>query len=363
IAAARPRLDVGQAVPLVGKWTEGLLEDGELSGPHGQLPLLGGHHQSFGPDPVPQVERLGAGEGVVSDLALVDEDLDRAAHVLEGEEEELPEGPAEHDPAGHRDVVVGDRPRIEIFVLGVEFGGDMGALVTSGQSLGEERLVLLEAPRHQRIDVGFVGHDAVSAASPAASTSAAIAFSLRVMSSTTAAPAAARSTGAQTSPAGRARLVPSVPSGQGHRTRSDPTMRPTMAAITTSWKRSSKRFRSVEKEARPITHPRAKTSTARTRRSFTAPRTGAYMPIIRSMNDPETPGRIIAQMATAPDPKKAHNGGSTTVPPRKPRNQNVTIAAATSTPTVTASRRSTIRQATNIDPATKPKNRPAMWSG
>ena len=58
------------------------------------------------------------------------------------------------------------------------------------------------------------------------------------------------------------------------------------------------------------------------------------MPIISMMNEPEMPGRIMAQMAMLPVRKYIQIGGSLMAPDWKPRSTN----AATVTPASTARR-------------------------
>ncbi len=108
--------------------------------------------------------------------------------------------------------------------------------------------------------------------------------------------------GTATSPLGAARSVVLVPPGHGHSTRNDPSISPTIAAITRSWWWSSAQSSTDENSASPTTHPSRRAPRATTRsRSLTAPSTSVYMPISTRMNEPEMPGRIMAQIASAPD--------------------------------------------------------------
>ena len=130
-------------------------------------------------------------------------------------------------------------------------------------------------------------------------------------------------------------MIP-TPFGQGHSTRSDPIISPMSTASRRSWWRSSSQPRAVENRVIPTTAPAVNTARL-TRssplRSCTAPRKTAYIPIISSRNEPEMPGRIMAQMATAPAPKKARSDGSATGPDWKPSSTKV----MTPTPSIRAS--------------------------
>ena len=102
-------------------------------------------------------------------------------------------------------------------------------------------------------------------------------------------------------------------------------------------------------------------------REVTAESTGPYMPSITRMNDPLIPGRIMAQIAIAPEPKNAHIAGSATcaavsldVLSRNPSSTNT----ASPTPAMIARRRTsrTVRSfhATTAEPATSPRKSAAI---
>ena len=106
-------------------------------------------------------------------------------------------------------------------------------------------------------------------------------------------------------------------------------------------------------------------------RSLTAPSTSVYMPSMTRMNDPEIPGRIMAQIAIAPTRKKIHSGcvttsavpSATSVSSRSPSRKNNATVTPTAMPTATASTLLRRLYAIQIVPTTSPKNSPAMVTG
>ena len=113
--------------------------------------------------------------------------------------------------------------------------------------------------------------------------------------------------------------------------------------------------------------PTMNTASARKSRVVTALSSGPYMPRRTRMNEPEMPGRIMAQMAIAPARKKAHNWGSRScptvssdVPPRSPRAMNVMTPTPMAIQMCFVSRLLSIAQATTIEPATSPMNSAAI---
>ena len=84
---------------------------------------------------------------------------------------------------------------------------------------------------------------------------------------------------------------------------------------------------------------------------------------MRSKNDPERPGRIMAQMAMAPAAKSSRGEGSLSGPFCHPKPANTLVP----TRVTTASRRGfqvgMSRQEMMSEPMTKPRKRPAMFSG
>ena len=82
------------------------------------------------------------------------------------------------------------------------------------------------------------------------------------------------------------------------------------------------------------------------------------------MNEPEMPGRIIAQIATAPPPKNTSSDGSSMRPDRSPSRANTTTAVTRTTPTREASTPSSnSRNATTTEPATRPRKSPDSRTG
>ena len=82
------------------------------------------------------------------------------------------------------------------------------------------------------------------------------------------------------------------------------------------------------------------------------------------MNDPEMPGRIIAQMAMAPAKKKTHHGfvtissaeSAASVSDRSPSSRNIVAPMPSMRATDTPSILSSMRNATQIEPRISPKN-------
>ncbi len=85
------------------------------------------------------------------------------------------------------------------------------------------------------------------------------------------------------------------------------------------------------------------------------------------MKEPDIPGRIIAQIARAPEAKNAHMAGSAiwlTVsdvePPRRPRLTNTTTPTPRANQMCRVSGRLIIAHATTMEPATSPRNSAAI---
>jgi hypothetical protein len=81
-----------------------------------------------------------------------------------------------------------------------------------------------------------------------------------------------------------------------------------MAAITRSWWLNNIQFNKVEKIASPKMHPSAVAARAARSRWVMAASTSEYIPNMTKINEPEIPGRIIAQIAMAPAAKNTHKG-------------------------------------------------------
>ncbi len=88
----------------------------------------------------------------VADAAAVDEQLDAAAHVGQRHEGQLAERTQQHDPARHRHLVLGLRPRLEIAIPVVEFGSRRRTLEPIRVAVAGEPIdVLGEPTRGQRV--------------------------------------------------------------------------------------------------------------------------------------------------------------------------------------------------------------------
>src|SRR5690606_36076328 len=101
IALAVARLNVLEAVPLLGKGAQRLGEDGPLVGGDGQLAGARANGPTGGADPVAQVEQLEQAKALLAEPVLPELDLQVASAIANDEEGHLPEGPDHHDPAGH----------------------------------------------------------------------------------------------------------------------------------------------------------------------------------------------------------------------------------------------------------------------
>ena len=101
VALAVARLDVVEAVPLLGQRAQRLGEEGPLVGDDGELAGLGADRPAAGRRPVAEVEELeqlvGVAEAILAELH-----LDVARPVAQDDEGHLPEGPDHHHPAGDR---------------------------------------------------------------------------------------------------------------------------------------------------------------------------------------------------------------------------------------------------------------------
>ena len=75
------------------------------------------------------------------------------------------------------------------------------------------------------------------------------------------------------------------------------------------------------------------------------------------------PGRIMAQIATAPAAASTRSDGSATGPDCRPRRAKVATADATIRVIRSPPRHSNSRHADTADAATRPQNRPAIVSG
>ena len=98
-------------------------------------------------------------------------------------------------------------------------------------------------------------------------------------------------------------------------------------------------------------------------RSSTALSTAANMPIINKMNEPEMPGKIMAQIASAPAPSNINALGSDTGPDWNASTKNSTRPTARVMTACCAFGSLSNLRATIIEPTTRPKNKPAIDSG
>ncbi len=101
-----------------------------------------------------------------------------------------------------------------------------------------------------------------------------------------------------------------TPFGHGQSTRNEPIISPSSEARTSCSCLANSQLSTEENAPRPMVAPTPNTANS----GIEPPRTAAYMPSMSRMNDPEMPGRIMAQIAIAPDTKKKGRAGSDTAP-------------------------------------------------
>ena len=98
VALPEPRVDVGEAVPLVGQRPQRLRKQLERADLHRQLTAARGHHRALDADPVAEVELVELHVRLIADRVARDEELHRVALVAHGGERQLPLPPDQHDP-------------------------------------------------------------------------------------------------------------------------------------------------------------------------------------------------------------------------------------------------------------------------
>ena len=162
------RVDVGEAVPLVGQRTDGLGEELEGLDGHAELAATGGHHRAFDADPVAAVEAVELPVLRLAELVRAHEELDGAVAVLERREAQLALSTQQQeptrDPHPHvgalpgREVAVlsadapGRRRRVEAHGVGIDTGGAQGVdlrqplLTLVAQLLGGRLVGLVVGP-------------------------------------------------------------------------------------------------------------------------------------------------------------------------------------------------------------------------
>ena len=88
VALPIPSVDVGEALPLVGQWSQCLRQELEVLELHGQLALLRRHHRADHTDPVTPIQVVERRECFVADRAFRHEQLDVAGRVAKVSESE-----------------------------------------------------------------------------------------------------------------------------------------------------------------------------------------------------------------------------------------------------------------------------------
>ena len=107
VALAKPRVGVGEPVPLVGHRPDRLRQQLDAIDLDAELALAGGHHGALCTQPITEIELAEGGETLVADHALRDEQLHLAAAIDQGGEDQLALLAAQHHPAGDGDSLVG----------------------------------------------------------------------------------------------------------------------------------------------------------------------------------------------------------------------------------------------------------------
>ncbi len=100
VPLAAALLDVGQAVPLLGRRQQALRQDRQTVGEDGDLARLGSTEGAIDADQVAEVEKSRKRPVRITDLVLADEDLDLLGPVADLEEDDLALTTSKHDPPG-----------------------------------------------------------------------------------------------------------------------------------------------------------------------------------------------------------------------------------------------------------------------
>src|SRR5690554_2050600 len=114
---------------------------------------------------------------------------------------------------------------------------------------------------------------------------------------------------------------------QGHTLLSAPIMKPVNSASTVSWKCRNARVIRRATDNSPTRHPSRKSPRLATSNDLIAASMGEYMPIITSRKLPDMPGRIMAQIDSAPAQKNASCEGATSLAGRVVTHQAKTTPA------------------------------------
>ena len=112
----------------------------------------------------------------------------------------------------------------------------------------------------------------------------------------------------------------------------------------------------------PTTAPKATRAKVRKSRWFTAPRTYSYFPMRTRIKEPEMPGRIMAQMATAPLRMRNH-GDSGVDRGTMPTSQYAPIVPRIMQPAVAMRHRSKWRPTVKTEARTRPKKKDQIKTG
>ena len=158
-------------------------------------------------------------------------------------------------------------------------------------------------------------------------------------------------------------LITPTPFGHGQRTLRLPTISPTRHTSRESLYRLRTHPRTFTERAKEIMAPNPKTNNSFRLLSLIASITGAYMPIVNNKNEPDIPGRTIAQIAIKPPTKKLNSDGFCVWPELKPRIKNVATATRTMQTNLRELHAATILTPVCIEIATSPKKSPAIGLG
>jgi hypothetical protein len=139
VAPAVADLDVAQAVPLLRKRAQGLREQRQRGGAHGQLPALRRHDLALRTEPVAEVEILEPAERVGSERVLGEEQLHVAGAVAEDAERQLAVVAKLHQPPGHPNDLAGRLGGTERSVALLDLGGGGSWLEAQNEWLDASR--------------------------------------------------------------------------------------------------------------------------------------------------------------------------------------------------------------------------------
>ena len=126
LALAVPHVLVAQAMPLVGQGPDGLGQHGQRDDVDRELTPAARHHLARRPDPVPQIEGVANGRGVVTEVGRAHQELDTPTDVLQRGEDQLAVAPDARHPSRHAHLCPRPGIRTEVGVALVELRRSVG---------------------------------------------------------------------------------------------------------------------------------------------------------------------------------------------------------------------------------------------